>query len=58
MDIASGQFEDAAEDLIVATEHASKPQELIPHQATPTLTTNGLIYDIEAEVSGTRRMLL
>ncbi|KAH9441995.1 hypothetical protein KEM48_014427 [Puccinia striiformis f. sp. tritici PST-130] len=40
MDIASGQFEDAAEDLIVATEHASKPQELIPHQATPTLTTN------------------
>ncbi|POW10146.1 hypothetical protein PSHT_08855, partial [Puccinia striiformis] len=51
MDIASGQFEDAAEDLIVATEHASKPQELIPHQATPTLTTNGLIYDIEAEVS-------
>ncbi|KNE96691.1 Atypical/RIO/RIO1 protein kinase [Puccinia striiformis f. sp. tritici PST-78] len=51
MDITSGQFEDAAEDLIVATEHAPKPQELIPHQATPTLTTNGLIYNIEAEVS-------
>ncbi|KAI7937910.1 hypothetical protein MJO28_014830 [Puccinia striiformis f. sp. tritici] len=51
MDIASGQFEDAAEDLIVATEHASKPQELIPHQATPTLTTNGRSFWNKADAS-------
>jgi hypothetical protein len=52
MDIESGQFEDAPEDLIVTIqEESNATSKAIPAQTTATLTANSLIYDLDHDAS-------
>ncbi|KAA1087428.1 protein kinase rio1 [Puccinia graminis f. sp. tritici] len=52
MDIESGQFEDAPEDLIITIqEESNATSKAIPDRTTDTLTANGLIYDLDHDAS-------